>query len=35
MIHMSETSRQNVPLQETEYNIYDFLIEVTTVFISH
>ena len=35
MIHMSETSRQNVPLQEIEYNIYDFLIEMTTVLISH
>jgi hypothetical protein len=32
---MSETSRQNVPLQEIEYNIYDFLIEMTTVLISH
>jgi hypothetical protein len=32
---MSETSRQNAPLQETEYNVYDFLIEMTTVFISH
>jgi hypothetical protein len=32
---MSEMRRQNVPLQETEYTIYDFLMLMTTVFISH